>query len=82
MLRAYFEKPEQKFEYEMAGADYQDPPCPFNSNTIEGIFPFVTSRFGDNITTDVKFILHNVTNFTSFTANKTDINNETGRFIA
>ena len=67
----------------MLGAEYLDlGPCPFVSDTFEAIFPFLTSRFGKNVTTDVIFGVHNITQFTAFTANKTDINNETGRFIA
>ena len=81
-LRAYFEKPEQTFYYTLYGVDYQDPPAVFTSDTVEGIFPFVTSKFGHNVTTDIVFGIHNITNFTSFTANKTDVNNETGMFIA
>lgn len=82
LFRAYFEKPDQVFEYTLFGDEYQDPPCPFNSNTLEGIFPFTTMKFGENITADVKIILHNITNFSSITVNKTDLNNQSGEFFA
>jgi len=74
-MRAFFEKTNQYITYTLYGVDYQDPPAEFVSDTVEGIFPFVTTKFGYNVTTDLTFYIHNITNFTCFTGNKTDPNN-------
>jgi hypothetical protein len=81
-MRAFFEKTNQYITYTLYGVDYQDPPAAFVSDTVESIFPFVTTKFGYNVTTDITFYINNITNFTCYTGNKTDRNNETGIFIA
>jgi hypothetical protein len=56
--------------------------APFITDTLEAVFPFLTKRFGKNVPTDVKLSVLKVWGITAFEANKTDINNQTGRIVA
>jgi hypothetical protein len=81
LARAYFEK--NDFYYMMVAEEWQDlDPTPINSDTLEAIFPFLTSRFGRKVPCDLKFGVHRVWDVKAFDSNKTDINNQTGRFTA
>lgn len=74
LVTAAFEK--YNFEYEMLGADYQDlGPAALDTNTLEGIFPFLVSKFGKKIPADCVFGVRKVWGVETFEANKTDINN-------
>jgi hypothetical protein len=76
LARAYFEK--NTYSYTIFAEEF--PPdnetvAPFITDSIEGIFPFVTSRFGKNIGVDIKFVVKKVRDIYLWEANKTDIMN-------
>lgn len=49
---------------------------------MEALFPFITSRFGKGVPCDVTFIVKKVSDLFLWEANKTDINNQTGKLHA
>lgn len=74
--RSYFEK--NSFTYTIFGEEF--PPdnetvAPFVTDTIEGLFPFVTSKFGKNVSCDIAFTVRKVSDIYLWEANKTDVNN-------
>lgn len=48
---AFLEK--QPFKYELQAAKLNNPIAPFTTTTFEGVFPYLTSRFGKDIPTDL-----------------------------
>lgn len=56
--------------------------APFISDSMEAIFPFLTSRFGKGIPADVTFTVKKVRDIYLWEANKTDVNNQTGKLHA
>lgn len=81
MLSTYFKT--DPFHYDLLASEYADVTlAPFDSNTLEGIFPYLTSRFGKKVPTDISFQITDAWGVQSFQANKSDPNNQTGLLTA
>lgn len=80
MMTAYFEK--NTISYTFIAEEYMDIPAPFVTDTMEGVFPFLTSRYGKKIPTDLAITVYNIWGMYAYEENKTDINNMTGRLNA
>lgn len=80
-LFAYLDK--NPFGYEFLAAEYMDQDvAPFETDTMEALFPFLTTRYGKRVPTDFTFWVRKVWDLHPFEENKTDSLNQTGRINA
>jgi hypothetical protein len=56
--RAFLEK--QPFKYNMPAWNFNNSVAPFETTTFEGIFPFMSSRYGKRNPTDLLFSIFKV----------------------
>ena len=61
---AFLEK--QPFKYELEAAKLPNPIAPFTTTTFEGVFPYLTSRFGKDIPTDLMLKVKRVYDIEAF----------------
>lgn len=70
---AFLEK--QPFKYELQAAKLTNPIAPFTTTTFEGVFPYLTSRFGKDIPTDLMLKVKKIYDIEAF-ADDQDSDNE------
>jgi hypothetical protein len=74
--RAFFEK--NTYAYTILAEEFppdEETPAPFVTDTLEAVFPFLTSKFGKNVSTDISFIVKKASDIYLWEANKTDVLN-------
>jgi hypothetical protein len=72
---AFLEK--KPFEAELLASKLANPVATFETNTFEGIFPFLTSRFGKNVPSDLIIKIKRIYDVQAYADNSNVTDNST-----
>ena len=82
IAHAYFQKNIFTYTIEANTSTGQNKIAPFDTNTLEAVFPFITMKFGKKMPTDVTFSVLDLWGVNAFATNYTFATNLTGRIVA